>query len=166
MLARMSASTANSTAHDAIAVEASMARLSRSDARANRSSCRRALIGRWLGCVRGASGAEGYPGYLKLAVAHASRSALSTVRAQQSVAATTQQGSMVCTVGSSVMCPLWARPMVECQWFAMHLQSAAARRGMLRTLHTVGRVRVSVLIDSEPRSCSHAVGRLDHLRVR
>ncbi len=35
-----------------------------------------------------------------------SRSALSTVHAQQSVAATTQQRSMVCTVGSSVMCPL------------------------------------------------------------
>ena len=34
-----------------------------------------------------------------------SRSALSTVHAQQSVAATTQQRSMVCTVGSSVMCP-------------------------------------------------------------
>ena len=33
MLARMSASAANSTAHDPIAVETSMARLSRSDAR-------------------------------------------------------------------------------------------------------------------------------------
>jgi hypothetical protein len=33
MLARMSAAAANSTAHDAIAVEATMARLSRSDAR-------------------------------------------------------------------------------------------------------------------------------------
>ena len=33
MLARMSAAAANSTAHDAIAVEASMARLSQSDAR-------------------------------------------------------------------------------------------------------------------------------------
>jgi putative endopeptidase len=33
MLARMRAAAANSTAHDAIAVEASMARLSRSDAR-------------------------------------------------------------------------------------------------------------------------------------
>jgi hypothetical protein len=52
--------------------------------RANRSSCRRALIGRWLGCARGASGAEGYPGYLKLAVAHARRSALSTVRCMRS----------------------------------------------------------------------------------
>ena len=33
MLARMSAASANSTAHDAIAVEAAMARLLRSDAR-------------------------------------------------------------------------------------------------------------------------------------
>ena len=74
--------------------------------RINRSRSQSALIGRWLGRVRGAIGAQGYPGYLKLAVAHASRLALSTVHAQQSVATTTQQGSMVCTVGSSVMCPL------------------------------------------------------------
>jgi hypothetical protein len=105
MLAGMSAAAANSTAHDAIAVEAAMAWRSRSDARQPQqlSKC----VDRPMAWVlKGAIGAQGYPGYLKLAVAHASRSALSTVRAQQSVAATTRQGSMVCTVCSSVMCPL------------------------------------------------------------
>ncbi len=86
-------------------IEAAMARLSRSDARQSPQPPK--CVDRPMAWVRkGAIGAEGYPGYLKLAVAHASRSALSTVHAQQSVATTTQQGSMVCTVGSSVMCPL------------------------------------------------------------
>ena len=82
-----------------------MARLSRSDAHQLQQLPK--CVDRPIAWVRkGCCGAEGYPGYLKLAVAHARRSALSTVRAQQSVAATTQQGSMVCTVGSSVTCPL------------------------------------------------------------
>ncbi len=80
-----------------------MARLSRSDARQSQQLPQ--CVDRPMAWVRkGCYRRLGYSGYLKLAVAHASRSALSTVHAQQSVAATTQQGSMVCTVGSSVMC--------------------------------------------------------------
>jgi hypothetical protein len=86
MLAGMSAAAANSTAHAAIAVEATMARLSRSDARQSQQLPK--CVDRPMAWVRsGAIGAEGYPGCQKLAVAHASRSALSTVHAQQSVAA-------------------------------------------------------------------------------
>jgi hypothetical protein len=106
--------------------------------RANRSSRRSALIGRWLGCVRGASGAEGYPGYLKLAVAHASRSALSTVHAQQSVAATTQQGSMLCTVGS-IMCdvPLVHVPDAHGANRALELRAPTILRRILMRLRGV-----------------------------
>jgi hypothetical protein len=108
MLAHMSGPAANSTAHAAIAVEATMAWLSRSDARQSQQLPQcvdRPMVRVRKGCYR----RLGYSGYLKLAVVHASRSALSTVHAQQSVAATTQQGSMVCTVGTTAMRPLCMR---------------------------------------------------------
>ena len=147
-----------------------MARLSRSDARQSQQLPK--CVDRPMGWVRrGAIGAEGSPGYLELAVARASRSALSTVHAQQSVAARRSRARWSAPL-AALPCAPWARPMVECQWFAMHVPSAAARRGMLCTLHTAGCsgcvcvcVGVSVLIDSEPRSCSHAVGRLAHART-
>ena len=50
MLARMSAAAANSTAHDAIAAEAAMARLSRSDARQSQLLLK--CVDRPMACVR------------------------------------------------------------------------------------------------------------------
>ena len=133
--------------------------------RANRSRCRCALIGRWFGCVRGASGAEGYPGYLRLAVAHAQPLSAEHGACAAVCGCQTQQGSSICTVGSTVMCTCGPDPWSSASTVMVRHARAAC------TLHTAGgsacahaRVSGSVLIDSEPRSCRHAVDVLAHTR--
>ena len=92
MLVRMSAAAANSTAHAAIAVEATMARLSLSDARQSQQlpTCVDSPMVWARKCAIGAC--------QPLGAEHGECAAVG--------GCPTQQGSMVCTVGSSVMCPL------------------------------------------------------------
>jgi hypothetical protein len=126
MLAHMSGPAANSTAHAAIAVEATMAWLSRSDARQSqqlpqcvdrpmgwvRQRCYRRRRVPWVlkagSCTCPPLSAE--PGACAAVCGRHDAAGLDGLHRWQH-----------CHV------PLWAKPTFECQWFAMHVQSAAAR---------------------------------------
>jgi hypothetical protein len=101
MLVRMSVAAANSTAHDAIAVEATMARLSRFDARQSQQlpTCVDSPMVWARKCAIGACQPLG-----------AEHGACAAVCDRQ-----TQQGWSICTAGSTVVCPCACAGRAWCQ---------------------------------------------------